>query len=790
MKYSLLLILSLLSISLLSQNKATVQLKGKVTDTQSNQALSYATVQIYSSSDNVLQTGGITDDAGQFQIEVPRGPLYALIDFIGYEQLKTDVFITTDSPTEYDLGEIQLSSGAANLDEVIVQAEKSTMEFALDKRIFNVGKDLGNAGGSAVEILNNIPSVLVDGEGNVKLRGSNNVRVLIDGKPSGLVSFKGGSGLSQLQGNLIEKVEVITNPSARYEAEGMAGIINIVLKKERKEGFNGSFETTIGYPQNIGLAANLNYRHKKVNFFVNYGLNYRKIPSVYDIHQEIYLDDGRTAIADQTYDGAHIGFFNNIRGGLDYFINDKNILTGSYRYFRSRGSRLTDLRYEDYFASSPPNAKMVTLRTQDEQEVEPIAEYVLSYKKMFDRKDQELIAEIRYFDHWEDSDQVYTEETNLADGRLSNSFTQTAPNDETEKQLIGQVDYIHPFGKDGKAEMGVRSSIRDMTNDYVVNNVDANGRETPIPDLDNKFVYKENIYAVYAILGNKTNRFSYQVGLRSEWTDIETILAETAQSNPRQYVNLFPSAHFTYDLANDNAIQLSYSRRVRRPVYNELSSYVTFSDNRNFFSGNPDLNPEFSDVFELGHIKYFEKGSIASAVYYRQTEDKIERIRTVDQNGFSKTLPENLIDEIAWGAEFTTAYKIKDWWKFDFNINLFSATTDGSNIDPDFVSETVSWFFRQTSRFTVAKDSYLQLRANYEAPENIPQGRKKSIYFIDIAFNRPIFKKKGTLTINIIDLFNTRRNRTIIMGEHFMTERDQQRQPRQFNLTLGYKINQ
>ena len=784
----LIIIYCMLALNLSAQEKTIF---GLVLDQESDQALSYSTIQIYNSVNDQLLGGGITGDNGRFevqvQVKVERSNAYALIDYIGYETFKTEVFEFSSEKESYDLGTIKMSMSAAALDEIIVTAEKSSMEFSLDKRVFNVGKDLGNAGGSAADLLNNIPSVLVDVEGNVKLRGSSNVRLLIDGKPSGLVSFEGANGLQQLQGSLIEKVEIITNPSARYEAEGMSGIINIILKKNRGKGFNGSFETTLGHPANIGLAANLNYRHHKLNFFFNYGMNYRRIPSVRSTFQEVFAND-TTFVSEQSYDGEHVGLFNNARGGLDYYFNDQNILTASYMYSRSKGKRLTDLYYYDYLKRSP-DEQSETYRTQDEDEIEPIAEYVLSYKKLFDQKDRELIIELRYFDHWEDSDQVYTQRTTLADGSLAENFIQTAPNDETEKQLIGQLDYIHPFGSEGKFEAGVRTSFRDMTNDYVVNDV-INGQEIPIVGLDNKFVYEENINAIYGIIGNKTDQFSYQFGLRTEWTDIETILEDTDEKNPRNYANFFPSMHFSYDLINNNALQLSYGRRVRRPVYNELSSYVTFSDNRNFFSGNPKLNPEFSDVIELGHIKYFDKGSFASSIYYRHTDDKIERIRSVNDKGFSETFPENLIGEKAYGAEFTSAYKLYDWWKLDFSFNYFHAMTDGSNISEDFISETNSWFTNQTSRFTLAEDSYLQIRANYEAAQQIAQGERKAIWFVDIGFNKPVFNKKGTLTINIIDVFNTKKFRTITRGTNFNADSTRQRNRRQINLTIGYKINQ
>ncbi|MBX2870837.1 MAG: TonB-dependent receptor [Saprospiraceae bacterium] len=761
---------------------------GKVIDDQTGAPLSYATIQIYQQSDGSLLTGGITDEAGLFTLESPMGDLKGAIDFIGYQTFDLGTFVLSPSQKTMDFGTIRLQAESSTLDEVVVQAEKSSMELALDKRVFNVGKDLGNAGGSAVEILNNIPSVTVDGEGNVKLRGASNVRILVDGKPSGLVSFKGGSGLQQLQASMVEKVEVITNPSARYEAEGMAGIINIVLKKDRNQGFNGSFETTLGYPTNLGGAANVNYRHNKVNFFVNYGINYRIIPSINMTHQEVYVND-TTFVSDQSYDGEHVGFFNNIRGGLDYFFNEQNILTASYLYSASRGKRLTDLRYDDYIFNTLTS---YTTRTQDEDEIEPISEYVVSYKKLFDKKGHEFNAEVRYLDHWEDSDQVFEQQSFFPDGssNLAENLLQTSLNDETERQLLLQLDYVQPFGKEGKLETGVRSTFRRMTNDYIVSEENEAGQLIPIPGLDNNFIYDENINAVYGILGDKKNAFSYQLGLRVEWTDIETILEETNQSNPRNYANLFPSAHFTYDLGEADAMQLSYSRRVRRPVYRDLSPFITFSDNRNFFSGNPDLNPEFSDVIELGHIKYFEKGSIASTLYYRWTDDYIEMLRSVDDQGFSNTRPENLNFEQAYGLEFSSSYTPYRWWKVDFNFNLFRSEVDGSNINADFTNTTTSWFVRKTSRFNVSSGAFLQLRANYEAPINTAQGKRKELFFLDLAYNREIFKGKGRITINITDVFNSKKIRTISRGDNFIAEKISQRIRRQINLTLSYRLKQ
>src|SRR5688572_15965114 len=328
-----------------AQSSQTVMVKGKVMDSLSSIPLSFASISIFSKQDKKLVNGSLASDSGDFSVELSPGTYYAEIEFMGYSLYKTVDFILSKEKPLHELGLIKLVVSAGTLSEVVVQAEKSSMQLALDKKIFNVGKDLANAGGSASDILTNIPSVSVDAEGNVKLRGSDNVRILIDGKPSGLVSIKGGSGLQQLQASMIDRVEIITNPSARYEAEGMAGIINIILKKERKEGFNGSIEAVTGVPTNLGAAANFNYRHKRFNFFINYGINYRIQPYVSSLYQEVYERD-TTFILKQENDGEVIGFNNNIRGGMDFFFTEKSVLTASYLYRRSKGQRETNIHYQ------------------------------------------------------------------------------------------------------------------------------------------------------------------------------------------------------------------------------------------------------------------------------------------------------------------------------------------------------------------------------------------------------------------------------------------------------------
>lgn len=777
--------LMLINGAVMGQHKIT----GVVVDEQGAK-IPFSNVTVHEQGrDSAMVAGAVSDDQGKFEVVVKAvGKYFLKFTFLSFQEKR--VYGVVVDRGSIDVGRITMSAGTKVLDEVVVRGEKSTMELSLDKKIFNVGQDLANAGGSASDILTNIPSVSVDPEGNVRLRGSDNVRILIDGKPSGLVSFKGGAGLQQLQANMVERVEVITNPSARYEAEGQAGIINIVLKKDRTQGFNGAFDAIGGYPTNLGGAANINYRHRKVNFFLNYGISYRRQPGIGTLYQELYGED-TTFILKQSNTAKIIGFNTNIRGGLDLFFTEKSILTGSYLFRRSDANRITDIRYEDYLFN-PSNMRGYTLRRQDENEVEPNSEYSLIYKRSFEEKGHELTAEVKYLDNWESSDQWFTQHTFSPAGQEDATLNvlQRSLNDESEKQLLFQVDYVKPLGKDGKFETGLRSSTRRMVNDFVVTQKNENGEFIPLPGLDNVFLYDERIHAAYGIFGNKISKFSYQVGVRAEWTDVKTTLEETNEVNPRKYMNLFPSAHVTMSLPNSNDIQLSYSRRVRRPFYNDLSPFMTFSDSRNYFSGNPDLNPEFSNVFEISHLKYFEKGSLSSSVYYRDTDGKINSIRSVNAQGNSVTMPENLKGEQSGGVEFTSEYSPAKWWRLDLNFNFFYAHVDGSNIASIYTASTYSWFARQTSRFSLPAGVDLQLRGNYEAPQKTAQGRRKSLYYVDLSASKEIFKGRGSINFNVLDVFNSRKARSVTDGVNFYTESMSQYRKRQMNVTVSYRINQ
>lgn len=796
MKDSILRLIIAFLLTLLGIQFASAQAKviGSVFDTDGTTPLQFAAVSVYSQADTSLITGGTTDLDGNFEIPVNFGQYRLKFDFISYTSQWSEPFELSAANSTKDMGVITLSSDATVLQEIEVRAEKSTLQMAMDKKVFNVGKDLASTSGNAAEVLDNIPSVTVDVEGNVSLRGSEGVRILVDGKPSGLVGIRGSNGLQSLGADMIERVEVITNPSARYEAEGMTGIINIILKKDRKQGVNGSFDVRAGVPGNYGAGINLNFRKKKLNLFTNYGFRYRSGPGISNQYQE-FERDGQTNIVEVLGDRNRGGYSNSVRFGADYFLNDHNTLTASLNYRNGQDNNESRIEYYDYLNSYPDNLTGITVRTQDELEKEPNLEYSLNYKRTFKRDGQELLATVQYRESTESEDADYRETFFESDFSplATPDLLQRSFNQEGEKSLLLQTDYIHPFGKDGKLEFGYRGSFRQIDNDYLVEEFSDEAWQT-IPGLSNDFNYDENIHAVYAILGNKPSRFSYQFGLRMEVSDVLTELLQTNERNHRTYTNFFPSAHFTYELSEGNNVQISYSRRIRRPRFWDLNPFFTFSDARNIFRGNPNVNPEFTDVYEVGHIKYFNNASLSSSVYYRHTTGLIQRIQTLQQeeNGDLITVrqPENLATEDAIGMEFIFSADPAKWLRMDASINAFHSSVDGSNLNNSYVRDAFSWFGRLNSRMTIWQKLDAQLRINYRAPQQTAQGDQKSMSYVDLALSREIIRGKGTLTLSVNDVFNSRKYRYTNYGENFISEGVHQWRPRSVTLNFNYRLNQ
>ena len=788
MKYLQLSMLLLLSWGLIAQDQAAFKVTGQVLDAQTGEPLEFVTAALIAQKDSSVVSGAVTDVEGKFEIDARPGRFTLRINYLSYTPRDIAGILLNREQMTKEVGVIRLEPDTEVLEEVVVRGEKSTMEMALDKRVFNVGKDLTNAGRSAADLLDNIPSVQVDVDGNVSLRGSDNVRILVDGKPSGLLGINTADGLRQLQSNMIERVEVVTNPSARYDAEGSAGIINIILKKEKREGINGSFTANAGYPQNLGGSFNLNYRKKWMNLFASYGLDYRISPGISNSFQTFFPGDTLYyTIRDS--DRERGGWGNNMRFGSDFFLNEKNTITVAAIYRVSDEDNDYNLNYQDLDRDF--NLLFVTDRYDNELETDKNSEYSINYTRTFSKKGQKFSADVQYRDNNETEASDINEQSYdvIEDVELPELF-QRSLNEEFDRGWLIQADYEHPFGKDGKLEVGFRNSIRRIGNDYLVEELnDETGEWENLEGFSNEFNYDEDIYASYAMYGNKSNKFSYQLGLRMEITDIRTELENTGEVNDKNYTDLFPSIHLTYNIGEEKFLQGSYSRRIRRPWFRSLNPFSSFSDARNIRAGNPDLDPTYSDSYELGVLQNWKTSSFYYALYYRYSTGVVNYITTVE-DGTTFTRPENVGTSDAVGLEVNYSNEFNSWFRINANANLYHAAMDAFANGEDLSTKTTTFYTRLMSQMKIKKKVNFQTSVSYRAPQEVPQGRRKSYFVLDMGFNHDIMKGNGTLTLSVRDLFNTRKYRYETITSTYTSDAVYQRRARSVLLSFNYRLNQ
>ena len=781
MRYLSLLVLTFFSIAAFAQDseQSGPSIDGAIIDEQKN-PVPFGNVAVYNIQDSTLITGGVSDEQGKFSVPVEPGKYFIKISFLSYEeQVLSDVEVANSN---VNVGVVTLKEDSQVLEEVIVKGEKASMELQLDKRVFNIEKDLSNVGRNASDILGNLPSVTVDVDGTVSLRGSENVRILIDGKPSGLTS-RDPEALRMLQGNLIQSIEVITNPSSRYDAAGEVGIINIVLKKNQEKGVNGSFSAKAGYPAEYGGSYSINIRRKKVNLFSSYGVEYDKRPGWGESYQKYSAPDNQFAYS-QRNDRNRQEFSHNFTVGLDYFLNDKTSVTGSFLYNTGEGLNTAETNYTDF----DENGAVIrsVKRTERENEDEENIETSLNFKKDFERKGQTLTADFKWIKSVDNESTDYRESINEGFDSLQRSI-----NFADEINWLFQADYIHPFGKVGKIEAGVKTACRIIKNDY---GLEAQEPEMlswiPVTQFTNQLEYTERIHAAYLMASNTFGKLSAQGGIRGELTDISTELVSPYTYIPQDYFNIFPSASLSYKLRQNKTLQFSYSYRINRPHFRQLLPFSDFRDPRVLFTGNPALRPEFTNSIEMGYLFDWDFGSILSNVYYRHRKNVIERIVTEpDSAGRSRIVPVNLSEENAYGIEFNLSLNVQDWWRINTSANFYRAITDGTFEGETLESDTYTWNTRTTSRMTLFKKVDFQASFNYRAPRITTQGKDLSIYSVDLGLSRDILKGKGTITAGVTDLFNTRKRRSIIERNDYYSSSTFQWRSRQFTINFTYRLN-
>lgn len=792
----LLLFLTISTLSFAQQGTVT----GRVVDSESKEPLPFTTVAAFEG--DRLVTGTTTGDDGRFSLELPYGTYRLVIQFLSYAEKRfNEVTLSAEQP-QRQLGDVTLAESEETLQAVEVEGQAMEMQLSLDKKVFNVSDNLATKGGTATDILDNIPSVAVDVEGNVSLRGSDNVRILVDGKPSGLT---GANALRQLPADLIERVEVITNPSARYEAQGMAGIINIVLKKERRNGLNGSIDVNTGWPHNHGLGVNLNFRRKAANFFINLGTRYRTNlgggfnDQIFFNPNDFRLDDNKSirySIRNQSTDRERSEWSNNIRLGSDFFLNDKNTLTASFLYNRGLGNNESVVYYN--FLEAAGESALRSTRQELEDEIDQNLEWSLDYRRTFEEKNRVLTGSVQYRLNTETEDATYNERFFFPNGETAKTTDfQRSFNEENQNNTLLQLDYVDPLGEKGQWEAGMRTSFRRINTDYRVESL-QDGNYLTLPGFSNEFEYIEDIHAAYGQVGIKQEPFSYMLGLRAEYSMIDTRLREPNYiSNRRDYLNLFPSAFATYSFSELASIQLSYSRRVRRPGFRELNPFRSFSDARNIRLGNPNLDPEFTHSLELGYLRNFTKGSLTSSLFYRHTDGVIQWYRSsINDSDTTFSQPVNLGTRRDLGVEFVLSYDPAKWWTLNQSFNVFRSVTEADLVAQELSNErnlsvkTFGWQARLNSRMKFGNGLNFQQTFFYMAPQDIPQGRRLAMYMLNLGLSKDILKDKGTLTLSVDDLLNSRKWRSETETANFYSNAEFQWRRRTVTLSLNYRINQ
>ena len=777
-----------------------IKITGTVLEQDTNQPLEYATLVLQSIDNPSKISGGITDANGKYEVEAQPGKYNVSIEYIGYKTYKLPNQNLTKS---IDLGITKLAPDVAELEGVEVVGEKTTVEIRLDKKVYNIGKDLTNSGANISDALNNVPSVTVDVDGAISLRGNENVRILINGRPSALAGFGSTDALRQLPADAIEKVEVITSPSARYDAEGTAGILNIILKKEKTLGFNGSINTTIGYPTSSQINSNLNLRTDKFNIFNTLGYSYREAPGN-GLFDNTYVNGTYDRIIeDRDINRLDKGYNGNL--GIEYFISDKSSITASVFGRISDESDITDNDSKRFIDNILTNQ---TFRKEDEKQDDNSIQVSLNYINNFNDNGHKLTSDFQYSKNTEDLLTRINENNTVPNNDLL--ARENIYQNEIQNEYLFQADYVLPMG-DAQFEAGYRGNFEQTITDYQLDTLNQNsGQFETNLDLTNKFTYDENVNAFYSQYGNKFGKFSFLLGLRLENTqlkgkveseyDIEAlqeILGTEVDLNfDKNYLGLFPTFNMTFELNEMESITLGYNRRINRPRGRFINPFPSRSSRTNVFQGNPDLDPAYANAYDLGYLKRWEKLTLTSSIYYQKETNSFERVQeetgqtTSDGISIIRSIPINLSTNQRIGAEAGVLYNPTKWLRLNGSFNFFQFETDGIFNNVDYGAKNTSWFSRFSSKITLPSKIDWQTNFFYRGPSENSQTKNKGIAFTSMAFSKDVFSDKGTITFNVSDLFNSAKRRSYTETAFFTSDSEFQWRVRQFTLGFVYRFNQ
>jgi len=763
-----------LRMDVLAAQDETTTITGTVSDSNGT-PVEFATVLVGNPADKKPITGTTTLEDGSFVLETDATDFYIEFSFMGFSSKIIENPKSVDGTI--DLGTVTLTEDSQQLDEVVVEGQVSQTEFKLDKRVFNVGADLSSTGASALEVLNNVPSVNVSIEGAVSLRGSQGVQMLINGKPSVIANEQGGA-LGTLTADMIERIEVITNPSAKYDAEGTSGIINIVLKKDEKKGLNGSVTLNTGVPNNHSLGLSLNKRTEKFNLFSQLGFGRRTFPSDNETENRNLVDN--TYITSVGESDKNETFFNLILG-TDYHINDYNVLTLSgnfaYEWEKENSDALFSTFNSGNAITDAFNRKELTTATN------PKYSYEMQYKKDFEgNEDQSLLISATGNLFAKDQTSDFTNTVSLGDGDDMQQQTRT---DFGQADYTFKLDYTHPWAETYTIETGAQYQISDVENDFAISNFDG-ASFVEDPDLTNVFEWVQKVLGVYGTAAYEGDKWGMKLGVRFEDTDLRTLLQDTNVSNNQKYNNFFPSGHTSYKVNDDISLQAGYSKRIFRPRLWDLNPFFNIRNNFNIRTGNPNLQPEFTDSYELTSIYKLGKVSMNLGVFYRHTEDVVERVVAFEDN-VSISRPENIGINNTTGIEFNAKYIPSNTLSFtnDFNFSHFVRIGAFEGTSFDFNGN--QWSTRLTGKLKLPADIDLELTGNYQSGFRTLQQEISENLFMDFGARKKIFKGKAILNLSVRDVFASRIRESITsQPEYYLRDFSQQGRFITFGVSVGF----
>lgn len=756
--------------------------KGKIIDSKTQEAIEFVNVKITAKGSTTLLQGGISDLEGAFQLGGLKAGTYDVtFSCIGYNPLVKEIKLTSATQV-IDLKQVMLNTNEQVLQEVEVVGQRSQMKFEIDKKVFNVGQDLSSAGESASEVLSNIPSVEVDNEGEVSLRGNSSVTIWINGKESGLTADNRAQILEQLPAESIDRIEVITNPSAKFSPEGTAGIINIILKEDRKAGYFGSVQAGGNTRGGANTGANINYSSGKLD--ANASIGYRRHKRTGGSLSE------RTHTVDNTYlnsisddDGSGNNLFT--RAGVTYrFSKTDEVSLNGFGMFGDRKSN-TSINYD------ASNYK--SLRLSDSDNSMKGGNVSLGYKHNFRNPDHYLDF-TGSFNTW-NMDNASTYRQNYENMPNRSTF-QSQANDIRNHNWTLQLDYSNKLNENSKIEAGYKGTMSHETSPVETQSGTTPENARPDYGLYNQFIYDQDVHALYATYANRFGNLGIQLGARGEYTKVDTRSDKTEagveiQGSPftKDYFSFFPSAFLTYSLPHQNEIQFNYSRRISRPWGGQLNSFQNITDSTNISSGNPELMPQYGNAFELNYIKTWENHTLSASIYYRTTDDVIQRVSYMEDDIMYSTFI-NMTKNQSAGLELVGKNKLTRWLDLTSTLNLYYYKLDGFEYEGTFYDkqEQFSWNMRMIANALLPFGFSFQATGNYNSRQAVAQGTRKANYSLDAGLKKSFFNRTLSISINARDILDSRRWKTETSGDNFVQYSERWRGGRQFGITVAYNF--